>query len=466
MNEEKDNCMAVILTLSLATLIGCMNMSIFNVALPALMVYFNTDVTTIQWLASGFTLAAGVITPIVGFLGDRFSYKRTLDLAAIMVLVLSIVGVFSWCIEALIVVRVLFGFAAGMLMPLSLAMLYRSVPRHQQAKAAGIWGTANVVGGAIPSVLAGAIITYASWHVLLLIMIPLSGLLLFCSAKFLQKDLAHGSMKLDTTGFALTTVGSFVLLFAFSNLATWGISAKFIIATVIGFICMGVYAKNSWGKERAMLNLSVLRYPRYVAALITDCMNIIGMYMITFVIPLFLQNGLGWSAVLTGTVMLPASFMMILAMPVATKVLSTQGEKTLAIVGVGILLLGSSAFLNVYPGFPVALVIGAMCVRCLGMAFLNLMSTNTCMAAVPPELSGHASALTNWVRQMISALIVSVASTIISIRLATSGAQTVEEISAVYLSSTELLFTISCLSLISIVPIALKFFRSKSEMQV
>ncbi|MBQ2995008.1 MAG: MFS transporter, partial [Peptococcaceae bacterium] len=155
MTKTKDNSMAIILTLSLATLVGCMNMGLFNVALPALMVYFNTDVTTIQWISSGFTLAAGVITPVVGFMGDKFSYKKTLITVSFLTLVLTVVGIFSWCIEALIVVRILFGLTAGMLMPLSMAMLYQSVLKSQQAKAAGIWGTANLVGGAIPSVLAG-----------------------------------------------------------------------------------------------------------------------------------------------------------------------------------------------------------------------------------------------------------------------------------------------------------------------
>lgn len=462
--KTKNNSMAIILTLGLATLIGCMNMSIFNVAMPALMVYFDTDVTTIQWLASGFTLAAGIITPVVGFLGDKFSHKRTLNIATVLVLILSVVGMFSWCIEVLIIVRVLFGFAAGMLMPLSMAMLYQIVPRQEQAKAAGIWGTANIVGGAIPSVLAGILIDYATWHVLLLIMVPLAALLLICSVKFLPADEAHGSMKLDGTGFALTTAGSFVLLFSFSNLANWGVSARFIVFTVIGLACMGAYIKKSWGREEAMLNLSVLKYPRYVAALIADCMNIIGMYMITFVMPLFLQNGLGLSASLTGAIMLPASLVTIVAMPFATKVLTGRGEKALAITGVVIMLIGSSRFLNVYPAMSIVLVIIAMCVRSVGMAFLNLMTTNTTMAAVPAELSGHASALTNWVRQMVSALIVSVASTIISVRLTMSGAQTAEEISAVYLSSTEVLFVVSCISLFCIIPLALKFFRGKKEM--
>ena len=128
------------------------------------------------------------------------------------------------------------------------------------------------------------------------------------------------------------------------------------------------------------------------------------------------------------------------------------------------MVVGSVVFLDIDPNISVITVIIAMCVRSFGMGFLNLMTTNTCMAAVPAELSGHASALTNWVRQMMSALIVSIASTIISVRLAMGGAQTVKEISEVYLSSAEMLFILSCVSLLSIIPIAMKFFRGKNEM--
>ena len=135
---KKDNTMLVILILGLAALIGSMNVTLFNVALPVLMVYFETNVSTIQWLVSGYTLAAGIITPAVGFLGDHFGYKRMICIAAAAVLLLSVVGVFAWCVEVLIIVRILFGLTAGMLAPLSLAMMYRFVPRHYQEKAAGI----------------------------------------------------------------------------------------------------------------------------------------------------------------------------------------------------------------------------------------------------------------------------------------------------------------------------------------
>lgn len=464
MTKKNENSMIIILTLSLATLVGCMNMGLFNVALPALMVYFNTDVTTIQWMTSGFTLAAGVVTPIVGFLGDKFGYKRTLLTVSGLTLLLSIVGIFSWCIEALIVVRILSGMTAGMLMPLSMAMLYQSVPKSQQAKAAGVWGTANLVGGALPSVVAGFVVDYLTWHVLLLMMIPLILLLMVCSWNVLPGDNAHSNVKLDGMGFALTIVGSFVLLISFSSLSDWGFSAKFFAVAIVGLACMVLYVKRSWGKEDAILNLSVLRYPRYIAALAADCMNIIALYMVNFLMPLFWQNGLGLSASVTGMIMLPTSLIAIVAMPFATKVLTKKGEKALALAGIAILLLGSSIFLHIDPQLPVAIFVIFACVRCFGIAFMNLLTTNTAMAAVPSELSGHASALANWLRQVVSALIVSLASTIINAQLVASNAQTAEEISAAYFSSTSILYGVSCVSLIIIIPIALKFFRGQKEM--
>ena len=88
--------------------------------------------------------------------------------------------------------------------------------------------------------------------------------------------------------------------------------------------------------------------------------------------PLFLQNGLGLSAALTGTIMLPASLIAIVAMPFATKVLTTKGEKALALTGVAIMLVGSSVFLNVDANISLAIVIVFMCIRCFGIALAEV----------------------------------------------------------------------------------------------
>lgn len=132
----KQNLSLITLTLGLGALIGTLNITMFNVALPIMMTYFDTTLATVQWLTSGYMLAAGMIIPAAGFFGNHFGYKKTFCFIVTSVLALSIVGSFAWCIEALIVIRFLFGLTGGLLSPLSLAMLYRVVPAGQQAKAA------------------------------------------------------------------------------------------------------------------------------------------------------------------------------------------------------------------------------------------------------------------------------------------------------------------------------------------
>ncbi len=140
------------LILGLGALIGSLNVTMFNVALPIMMDCFHTNLSTVQWLTSGYILAAGIITPAAGYLGERFGYKKVFCVALFFVLLFSVLGVFSQNIGMLIVMRILFGFAGGILLPLTLAMLYKFLPADYHAQAAGIWGMANAIGGTLPSV--------------------------------------------------------------------------------------------------------------------------------------------------------------------------------------------------------------------------------------------------------------------------------------------------------------------------
>lgn len=100
----KQNLSLITLTLGLGALIGTLNITMFNVALPIMMTYFDTTLATVQWLTSGYMLAAGMIIPAAGFFGNHFGYKKTFCFIVTSVLALSIVGSFAWCIEALIVI--------------------------------------------------------------------------------------------------------------------------------------------------------------------------------------------------------------------------------------------------------------------------------------------------------------------------------------------------------------------------
>ena len=245
------------LTLGLGTILGMLNVTLFNVALPTMATVFDTTIATVQWLTSGYMLAAGMIILAAGFLGNHFGYKRIFCLSLICVLLLSILGAFAWCIEALIVVRFLFGLCAGLLPPLSLAMLYQLLPASRQTEAASTWGMANMIGGVLPSCLSGFILSVASWKFLLLFNVPFALLTLCLTIYFLPNDPPKDSAKLDCSGMFLTSAGSLILLITFSNLSKWGISLKLLTGLLLGFGCFILYCIKSRNRSDVLLNLNV-----------------------------------------------------------------------------------------------------------------------------------------------------------------------------------------------------------------
>lgn len=466
---KKENVALVMLTLGLGTVLGSLNVTMFNIALPSMVTYFDTTLSTVQWLTSGYLLAAGIIIPTSGYLGDHFGYKRVFCTALIFVLLLSIIGPFAWSIEVLIVIRILFGLTAGMLAPLSLAMMYKLLPASQQTKGASIWGMANMVGGIIPSVLSGVILSVATWHFLMLFNIPFAVLAVIFALKFLAADEPINNTgekkKLDFAGFALTTISSMALLFAFSNISNWGFTPKLWICLAIGVIFLLVYIVRSWDKDDVLLNLQVFRHKRYAPSFIASCVNSVAIYMVSFLMPLLFQSGLGVSPLITGFIILPCSVVSMFMMPVASSLYPKLGEKVLSAGAVIVLIIGSIPFLFVNPTTSALFLAVAMCVRSIGMGTLNLVATNAPMSSIPPELSGHASSLTNWCHQMLNALIVGLASSLIDLRVNDLPEQTTEGIALAYTSTANLIMAISCTLLLVVLFLSVKYFRTKEEMR-
>lgn len=463
--SQKDNSTFILLALGLGALVGCLNMMIFNVALPTMATVFDAPLSKVQWLTSGYMLAAGMMIPAVGYLGDRFGYKRLYLFILTTVLICSIVGVFAWCIEFLIVVRFITGLTCGMMASLSLAMMYRYLPVSQHTNAATVWGMANMLGAILPTVLTGLILSVADWRFLLLFTVPFLLLNLIVCLRILPADTISQKSKLDFVGLFLLGFGSFALLFAFSNLSKWGFSTKFFLILTIGAIAIIVYCMQNKNNPQAVLNLSVFHHKRYVAAFIAFGFNTMAVCIVAFLMPLFLQNGLGVTPLMTGMIMLPASIISTLTMPIAGKFYNKVGEKNLAVIGLSIVIVGSLPFLVATPETAVFLVIVIQMIRNCGMSIFNLVSTNAQMSAIPVELSGHASAMTSWFGQMVNALMVGIASNVIDMRIAATGAVTTEEIAWAYTSSTNMIVAVSCAALLCVIPIALKFFRSKAELK-
>jgi len=148
-----------LITLFIGSFVAVYHIVSLNVSLTGFIQIFHSELGTVQWLITGFTLATGIIAPISGYLGNRFSNKKLFLFSICGLTVSSILCSFAWNVYVLIIFRIIQGIFCGLIQPVSLAMIYQTIPRGKQALAISLDRV-----GPMPLVAIGAILlAAASW---------------------------------------------------------------------------------------------------------------------------------------------------------------------------------------------------------------------------------------------------------------------------------------------------------------
>lgn len=392
-----------------------MNTTSVTIILPVLMREFQADIILSQWIVTSYMLATCLVAPVVGYISDRISLKRTFIVALLGFTVCNVLIGLSVNIYMIIAMRVLQGIFGGMLMPITQSMIYQYFPRSQQAKVVSIWATTNLLAPTLAPSIAGAIADIFSWRVLYFVTAPIMALILVASIKLVpnrpesEKPEQH---KFDYSGLVLSIVGSLSLLIAFSNITVWGLtSAPVIGLSVIGIVVLGIFFYSESKKAHPMLQVKVFKYEGFLSAAIILCIGSIFINASQLVVPIFLQEIRGFSTTQSALLLLPAPLSAMFVVPLLGKYYDQIGPQKMlaAILCVGI----GSCFINSMIGLESSIffIIFAMIMRDLGGATTNMPATNLAMQSIPVEYTTHASAITSWVRQCVVSLAIGLVST-------------------------------------------------------
>ena len=161
-----------------------------NVALPGFMEIFNTDLNTVQWLMTGFTLATGIIAPLSGYLGNRFGTRKLFLFSIAGLIITSLLCAFSWNMGSLIVFRILQGVFCGIIQPVTLTIIYQMLPVEKQTFALGLWSASSVLGPALAPTISGWLQSW-NWPMIFLIMLPFGVLAWILGWLSLEKSSAN-----------------------------------------------------------------------------------------------------------------------------------------------------------------------------------------------------------------------------------------------------------------------------------
>lgn len=395
-----------------------------NVALPVFMNDFHAELNTVQWMMSGFMLATGVIAPIIGFMGDKLSYKRLYVFALLGFTLTSALCTFAWSMESLIVFRILQGLCSGIIMPTTMTIIYQTIQKDKQTIAIGLWSVSSMLAPAFGPTLGGWLTEYFGWKSLFIMNLPIGIIAMLLALKFIPFHKISSAVKLDIIGFIAVIVGTSSLLLTFSQGHSWGwTSWKTIALLLAGLVIVAYFVIRTLKVSAPLLNLRVFKIPRFTYSLIINCIITISLYAATFLVPIYMQNIQHASTLHTGLVMLPGTLVMVILSFIVGKIYDRVGPFRLILIGVLVMGVATWELSRLSLASTTFFIALWLAIRYVGISLCNMPVTNSAMTAVPTRFTGHASAVTNWIRQGTAALSVSIFSSILSARTLTHLSQ-------------------------------------------
>ena len=385
--------------------IAILNQTLLNVALPKINTEFNISASTGQWLMTGFMLVNGILIPISAFLFNKYSYRKLFIIGLALFTLGSLVCAISFNFPIMMSGRVLQAIGAGILMPLGSNVIVTIFPPEKRGVAMGTMGIAMILAPAIGPTLSGYIVQNYDWNVMFYGMFFIGIIAIVIGLFWFKLYQSTTNPKADIPGIIYSTIGFGSLLYGFSEAGNkgWG-STEIVTMFIGGTVFIIFFILRELRMKAPMLSLEVLKYPTYTLTTVINMIVMMSLYGGMILLPLYLQNLRGFSALDSGLLLLPGALVMGALGPVAGKLLDTIGIKPLAIFGIGIMTYATWELSKLNMDTTYLHIMWIYIVRSFGMAFVMMPIITAGMNALPPRLISHGNAFVNTMRQLAGSI--------------------------------------------------------------
>ncbi|QRK11896.1 DHA2 family efflux MFS transporter permease subunit [Archangium violaceum] len=401
--------------LFVGSFMSVLSSSTITIAIPELQRYFGAELSVLQWTLTGFMLAMGTSAPLTGYLGGRFSFKWLYVASLVGFTLASVLCGLAWDTRSLVVFRFIQGAFCGAIMPVTMTLIYQLLPREQQALAASLWSLAASLAPAFGPTFAGWLITLGNWRWLFFVNVPLGLVAVGLAVRTIPFYRLQAPKAFDLPGLLTVITGTLSLLIALSQGRGWGwMDVKTVSLFMLGTLSLIVFVARELKTSAPLLDLRVLANGRYLVTLIISSIITISLYSGAFLVPVFLQKVQGVTPLETGLILLPASLAMALLMPLVGRMYGPLGPSTLMTAGVLLIAGGTFALSRLTPDVPRFYMVMWMVVRNVGISLSMMPASNAGMEQISRELSGHASSISNWLRNVFGAFSIAIFTSLLS----------------------------------------------------
>jgi len=412
---------------AMAFFMQALDATILNTALPAIAQSLNRSPLAMQSAIISYTLTVAMLIPVSGWLADRFGTRRIFMLAVSLFTLGSLACALSNSLGMLVVFRIVQGIGGAMMMPVARLALLRAYPRSELLPVLNFVTMPGLVGPILGPVLGGVLVTWASWHWIFLINIPIGIAGLFYARKYMP-DFTTPRRRFDMSGFLLFGV-SLVLfsigieLFGEKLVASW-LALTIIFSSIVLFYA---YIRHARRHPTPLIALPIFKTRTFSVGIAGNIASRLGTGCVPFLMPLMLQVGFGYTALIAGCMIAPTAIGSILAKSTVTQVLRWFGyRKTLfgVTVIIGVMI---AQFALQSPSMEVWLLILPLFI--LGMAMstqFTAMNTIT-LADLTDENASSGNSVLAVTQQLSISLGVAVSAAVLRFYEGFESANTIEQ---------------------------------------
>jgi len=395
----------VLLNVMIGTFIAVLDSTIVNVGLSKIMASLGATLDSIEWIMTGYNLALGVMLPASGWIAEHLGYKKTYFTALAVFTLGSLLCGLSWNESSLITFRLLQGLGAGMLMPVGLATIMREFPKEQRGMAMGFWGIAAAASVSFGPLIGGYLVDNISWQAIFFVNVPI-GIFGLLVTLIIQREYKTANTRdFDFLGFiTITAFLTSMLLGLSEGNAAWntgGWTSPFIVGCfTIALVSLITFLIVELHQEHPFIEIKLFKNFNFTASNAIMFIFGIGMFGSTFLMPLYWQNALGYTAIMAGSMFLPVGILQAFASPLSGIIADRVSPKLPAAVGIILLVvslyLNSKLTLQTEKPF-MYMLLG---VRGLAMGLIFTPLTTVSLLEIPRDKMAQASGLINVIRQI------------------------------------------------------------------
>ncbi len=403
------------LSLSLATFMNVLDSSIANVSIPAISGDLGVSPGQGTWVITSFGIANAISLPLTGWLSQRFGAVRLFTMSVLMFVLASWLCGLAHSLEMLVFFRVLQGLVAGPMIPLSQTLLLSSYPRAKAGTALALWGMTTLVAPVVGPLLGGWFTDTLSWPWIFYINIPVG---LFAAALtwsiYRERETPIHKLPIDTIGLSLlvTWVGALQLMLDKGKELDWFASNTIVGLGLVALVTFAVFVVWELTQAHPVVDLRLFKGRNFAFGAFTLSVAYALFFGNVVLLPLWLQQWMGYTATNAGIALAPVGVLAILITPLIGKKITVWDPRriaTVAFLGFALVLWMRSQF-TVQTDMMQILIPTVMQGAAMAMFFIPL--TTLTLTGISPERIPSAAGLSNFTRITAGAMGTSITTTL------------------------------------------------------